>query len=109
MKHNFGQCPVLAHKHPNGGGLVANSAHVDETVFVGPNAQVFGFAHVLGYARICDFAIISGDAIVYNEARVCGKTHICGYSLIYATKQFVLLDTDNFKCYCPFSDPSEIP
>ena len=63
-------------KHPNGGGLVADTAHV--------------------------------DAIVYANARVDGKTHICGCSLVYYTKQYILLYLNSFKCYGPFSDPSEM-
>jgi len=44
--HDFGdgKGPVLAHKHPNGGGWVANTADVDDTAFVGPNACVSGSA-----------------------------------------------------------------
>ena len=109
MKYIFGDSSDIdAHQHKNGGGWVADTAHVDETVFVGPDAQVFGNARVLGNAKICDYAQIGGDAKIYNEARVDGKTQIYGYSLIYRTKQYVLLDLDTFECYGPFSDPSEM-
>ena len=38
------------HRHENGGGWVANTATVEATVYVGPNAQVFGDARVSGNA-----------------------------------------------------------
>ena len=40
--HDFevGYGPVPSHRHPNGGGWVANTATVDETAFVGPLASV---------------------------------------------------------------------
>ena len=44
---NDGNGPVPAHKHPNGGGWVANTALVDRSVFVSSSARVFGNAKVL--------------------------------------------------------------
>lgn len=54
MKHDFddGNGPVPAHQHPNGGGWVANTAHVDATAYVGPNALVYGHASVFDSARV---------------------------------------------------------
>ena len=40
--YDFGAGPVPAHQHPNGGGWVANTAHVAESVYVGPLAAVAG-------------------------------------------------------------------
>ena len=37
---DFGNGPVEAHKHPNGGGWVADSATVDPTAYVGPGAEI---------------------------------------------------------------------
>lgn len=34
------------HQHTNGGGWVANTATVRESVYVGPDARVFGDARV---------------------------------------------------------------
>ena len=52
--HNFGDGagPVLAHRHANGGGWVADTATVEPTVFVGRDARVFGTACVFGTARV---------------------------------------------------------
>jgi len=52
--HDFGDSsgPVPAHKHPNGGGWVANTAKVHKTAHVGPRAQVFGETQVSGNKKI---------------------------------------------------------
>ena len=49
---NDGNGPVPAHKHPNGGGWVADTARVDETAFVGRDAMVYGDAMVLSLIHI---------------------------------------------------------
>ena len=43
---DFGNGPVPAHQHPNGGGWVADTAHVDDTAYVGIDAREIGRAHV---------------------------------------------------------------
>ena len=55
---DFGDGPVAAHRHPNGGGWVADTASVADTAFVGPDARVSGSAHVSGDA------MVSGDTVV---------------------------------------------
>src|SRR5690606_37053101 len=45
---DFGSGPVPAHQHPNGGGWVADTAHVADSAYVGRNARVFGDARVSG-------------------------------------------------------------
>jgi hypothetical protein len=49
--HDFGAGPVPAHKHPNGGGWVAETARVSETAYVGSKAEVYGDAVVSGNER----------------------------------------------------------
>jgi hypothetical protein len=46
--YNFkdGLGPVPAHKHPNGGGWVADTATVADTAYVGPEAKVYDNARV---------------------------------------------------------------
>jgi hypothetical protein len=68
-----GNGPVPAHKHPNGGGWVADTATVDDTAYVGPDARVFGKARVFGYAQ------------VYGNARVFGKARVFGYAPVSET------------------------
>lgn len=75
---DFGDGPVPAHQHINGGGWVADSAYVSETAYVGPEARVFGNAQVSGKARVFGEAWILGKAQVYGETRVYGKARVFG-------------------------------
>ena len=63
---------VPAHKHPNGGGWVANTASVAESVYVGPKAQVSGLARVYGSAVVSRlFSVNRSDGYtfaVYRDA-----------------------------------------
>lgn len=58
--------------HPNGGGFVADSAKVEATAYVGPNAMVLDRAQVSGHARIEDFAVVKDQAQVRDNAIVSG-------------------------------------
>lgn len=64
--------PIPGRPHPNGGGFVADTAKVDATAWVGPNARVLGRAKVAGNARIEDFAEVRDEAQVSDRAVVCG-------------------------------------
>lgn len=81
--HDFGSGPVPAHQHENGDGWVANTAHVDDTVYVGPNAQVFGNARVCGYVRIVNNAKVYENAYVDDTSKICEKARIYGNAKIY--------------------------
>lgn len=63
--HDFkdGRGEVPAHKHPNGGGWVADSASVSAEAYVGPNAHVFGNARVYGDAHVFGNARVSHTPI----------------------------------------------
>lgn len=52
------------HRHPNGGGWVEDTATVDETAYVGPDARVYGAARV------------SGNAEVFGAAQVSAPRHV---------------------------------
>ena len=82
--HDFldGNGPVPAHHHPNGGGLVAETARVANTAYVGLQARVFGEAEVLGHARIKDCAEVSAHSTVRGRAQVLGKSKVQGHALI---------------------------
>jgi hypothetical protein len=67
---------VKGHAHPNGGGFVADSAHVADTAFVGKSAAVLDRARVEGSARIEDLATVSGDAVVGGSAVIAGNALI---------------------------------
>lgn len=53
-----GQGPRRWHRHPNGGGLVEDTATVAETAYIGPDAVVSGNARVFGNA------VVSGEGLV---------------------------------------------
>lgn len=59
-------------KHPNGGGMVADTATVDPAAYVGPDACVYGDARVYGDAYVYGVARVCGNAYVYGDARVSG-------------------------------------
>jgi hypothetical protein len=47
-----GHGPVNAHRHSDGKGWVADTATVESTVYIGPNAKVYGDAKVYGRAWV---------------------------------------------------------
>lgn len=65
-------------RHPNGGGLVAETAEVALTAYVGPFALVQGYAKVQGSARIEDHAVVKHNAIVKNNAQIFGDARVFG-------------------------------
>ncbi len=68
--------------HPNGGGFVADSAKVEATAFVGPQARVLGSAKVLGNARILDHAVVRGAAEIRDDVEISGHSVIQGEARI---------------------------
>jgi len=67
------------HKHKFGGGWVSNNSRVDDSVYVGPLAIVYGHSVCTGTVRIEDYAQVkdsklSGDVIVRRVAWVEGVT-----------------------------------
>jgi len=71
------------HAHPNGGGWVANTASVADSVYVAPNAMVLGTANVSGNVRIEDYAIVAGSATVKDNAVISGHAIVDGGGMIY--------------------------
>ncbi len=64
--------------HSNGGGLVAETATVAETVYVGSDAIVCGYAKVSGNVKICDHATVTGHAKVSGNVKICDHARIYG-------------------------------
>jgi len=64
------------HKHANGGGWVADAAHVDDSVYVGPYARVLG-GTVSGNARIEDHATVV-NASIGGRARIAALSILDG-------------------------------
>ena len=74
--------PVPAHKHPNGGGWVADSAYVAKTARVGPDAEVSGYARVLDDAQIVRGGVVSGYAVVADKATVTDSAVVRGHARV---------------------------
>ncbi len=68
--------------HPNGGGFVAKTAKVSESVYVGPDAKVLGNAVVTGNARIEDHAVVMGSARVSDNAVIDGCAVVAGSAVV---------------------------
>lgn len=49
--------------HPNGGGMVAATASVDESVHVGPRCLVFGNARLSGSVHLTGHAAVGGSTV----------------------------------------------
>jgi acyl-[acyl carrier protein]--UDP-N-acetylglucosamine O-acyltransferase len=66
------------HQHKNGLGWVANTARVDDTVYVGPYAIVYGQAELTERVRVVDTAAVSGHAQLSGDVKVVGNRWIDG-------------------------------
>ena len=75
--------PVPAHRHPNGGGWVADSAHVDKTAYVGEDAVVYDRAQVRNKTRVEDNAAVFGDAQVFDHAQILGESRVYDKARVY--------------------------
>lgn len=75
---------VHYHHHPNGGGWVAETASVDESVWVGGLVFVHGKPRIsenvvlLDMVEIDGSPTISGNAVLSNWTKVWGSPTICG-------------------------------
>ena len=59
--------------HENGGGFVADTAHVDPTAYVGREALVTDNARVTDHATVTDTSEVYGNARVTDNALVYGN------------------------------------
>src|SRR5205807_2008296 len=71
------------HNHKNGGGLVQDTAFVEESVHIGKNARVSGNAQVSGNARVSGNAQVSGCAHVSGNSQVYCDAQVYGDALVY--------------------------
>ncbi len=83
--HDFGDGlgRVPARKHKNGGGMVALTARVDDSVEVGPGAGVGGFVEACERARIIERAVVCGRAEVRGDATVGGTSRVDGNAFVH--------------------------
>jgi acyl-[acyl carrier protein]--UDP-N-acetylglucosamine O-acyltransferase len=66
------------HKHKNGGGWVANTAKVEDSVYVGPFALVYGHAELTDKVRVLDLGQVSGHAKLSGDVIVSGNAWVDG-------------------------------
>lgn len=71
-------------QHSNGGGWKSKTSTVEETVFIGENAQVYGNASVYGNAWVSGNARVYGDARVSGDARVYGDAWVSGNAWVFS-------------------------
>ena len=91
LMHDFGDGRgfVPARRHTNGGGMVALTATVEPTVFLGPGCAVFGHACLLGKVHVSGGARISGlryppdiSTRLEDQVRISGNVVIEGCVLM---------------------------
>lgn len=78
--HDFkdGRGLVSAHRHSNGGGIVADTATVSEDTVVGPEAIVGGNAIVMNNCKILDSVRVYGTAYIANEVILEDRVEVFG-------------------------------
>ena len=75
----FLQDNAKGRRHPNGGGFVADNAHVAATAYVGPNAMVLDGARVKDNACIKEFAVVLGPkTVISGNAKIGGRAWVFG-------------------------------
>lgn len=84
VRQSGGYSKGRGHAHSNGGGWVADTAKVDDSVYVSPDAMVLGNAVLTGNARVEDYAIINGDVSVSDNAVISGHAIINGGGYYYS-------------------------
>ena len=101
--YDFGNGLVPAYKHTRGGGWVAHTAIVDDTVCVGPDARVYEDAVVYENALITENARIYGNVLVtdnaqvFGNARVYGNAEVSGDAVVYGDiTKFTLEREDDY-------------
>ncbi len=71
------------HAHSNGGGWVASSAKVDDSVYVGPDAMVLGNAVLTGNVRVEDRAVVANRVTASDNVVISGHAIVNGGGWVY--------------------------
>ena len=72
------------HIHPNGGGWVADSASVEASVYVGPEAMVLGGAKLTGNVRVEDRAVVANSVTAKDNVVISGHAVVDGGGWVYS-------------------------
>lgn len=67
--YDFGNGLEPAHRHPNGRGIIANTAQVDRSVYVGMDCTVSGNAIIKGEVSIIDSSSIEDNVVIKGEGK----------------------------------------
>jgi len=96
-KHDFGDGfgRINAHKHDNGNGWIADTARVEDTVYVGRRCQIYDNAIVRGQVRLEGTSKISGHAVVSGRVTLTKQAHIFGTAIVRDTTSL----SDNVKVF----------
>lgn len=78
-----GYAKGAGHAHPNGGGWVANTARVADSVYVGPNAMVLGEAKLSGNVRVEDHAVVADVVTATDNVVISGHAIVDGGGMFY--------------------------
>ncbi|MBO4877575.1 MAG: N-acetylglucosamine-1-phosphate uridyltransferase [Ruminococcus sp.] len=89
VQQSGGYSKGRGHIHSNGGGWVADTAKVADSVYVGKDAMVLGSAVVSGNARIEDHAVVAGSAAVKDNAVISGHAVVDGGGWVYVNNGWV--------------------
>ncbi len=73
---------VEGHIHPNGGGFVADTVEIDDSVYVGQDAMVLGNSVITDKVVITDHAVVN-NATISDNARI--SDYACVYGFWWAT------------------------
>lgn len=78
------QSTTISRFNPDGSprGIIANTATVATTAYIGINARILGTANIAANARIEDYAVVAGSARVRGNARVSGYAVVYGNSTV---------------------------
>jgi carbonic anhydrase/acetyltransferase-like protein (isoleucine patch superfamily) len=84
-------------KHPNGGGMVAETATVAPSAYIGKDCEVLDNAVVGDACIVSEGAVIFGDAVLETESIVEGGARVGGTAFLSATtihgEKVILLKT----------------
>lgn len=78
-----GYTQSAGHAHSNGGGFVADSAKVADSVYVGPNAAVLGAANLSGNVRVEDYAVVANSVTAKDNVVISGHAVVDGGGWVY--------------------------
>lgn len=67
--YDFGQGIEPAHRHANGGGIIANSAYVEKCSHIAADCTVSGSAVIKGVVSVLDGSTVEGDVIITGAGK----------------------------------------